>query len=259
MEKFNETPRWIRFALGLLLAAVLLFGMVFEISIPMPGYDAPEPPQTYGEYGQSEYVDPGLVESFAVRERIGIDSRVDSYLYNGADLYIYSDDHSTQKLHLDGATGGLDMEGVLDVPVGTEHIGVPSAISADIVTSTLTGTVTTIADGEVWFVHSVFVNVTTSFDCTGDDCTLTVGDGNDADGFLTLADASLQSTFTEATGFAAGWAGIENGSAGAYTLDDGGPFVYAPSGAAETIDYEIGGTDPAAGAATIYVIYTRIQ
>jgi hypothetical protein len=38
--------------------------------------------------------------------------------------------------------------------------------------------------------------------------------------------------------------------------------VYAPVGADETIDVAIddtGGTDPSAGAATIYLIYTRIQ
>ena len=48
-------------------------------------------------------------------ERIGIDSRDDSKLYNGADFYMYSDDHSTQKAHIDGATGNVDVEGTLDV------------------------------------------------------------------------------------------------------------------------------------------------
>ena len=46
-----------------------------------------------------------------LRERISIDARDDAYLYNGADLYVYSDDHSTQKYHVDGATGNLDAEG----------------------------------------------------------------------------------------------------------------------------------------------------
>jgi len=152
-----------------------------------------------------------------------------------------------------------DLTGHVTADINTENIGLPTVITADIVTSTLTGTVATIADGEVWLVHSVFVQTTTNFDCTGNDCTLTVGDGNDADGFLAAADASIQAAFTEATGYQAGFYGIEAASGGAYTLDDGGPFVYAPSGADETIDYAIGGTDPAAGAATIYVVYTRIQ
>lgn len=161
-----------------------------------------------------------------------------------------------------GATvtaGGLTVAaGSVSVPVNTEHIGTASVITAA-VTYQSTGALFTIADGETWLVHKLFMQTTTNFDCTGDNCTLTIGDGNDTDGFLAAADASLQTTFTEATGYAAGWYGIEAGSGGAYTLDDGGPFVYAPSGAAETIDVAIGGTDPAAGAGTVYIIYTRIQ
>jgi hypothetical protein len=90
---------------------------------------------------------------------------------------------------------------------------------------------------------------------------LTFGDDLDVDGFITASDAELQATFTEATGYAAGWYGIENGSGGAYTLDDGGPFVYAPSGADQTIDWVLAavGDDFSAGAATLYLIYTRIQ
>lgn len=48
-------------------------------------------------------------------ERIGILSRDDCILRDGADLYFYSDDQSTQKLHVDGATGNLDLEGTLDL------------------------------------------------------------------------------------------------------------------------------------------------
>lgn len=136
--------------------------------------------------------------------------------------------------------------------------GLPTVITVDIAYGTLTGTVATIADGEVWIIHDVFVQTATSFACTGDDCTLDIGDGNDVDGFVDAADANIQSTFTEATGYPAGWYGLENGSNGAYTVDEG-IFVYAPSGAAETIDYAIGGTTPAAGAATIYVVYTRVE
>lgn len=50
-------------------------------------------------------------EERAVRERIAIDARDDVYLHGGADLYVYSDDHDTQKFHIDGATGNLDGEG----------------------------------------------------------------------------------------------------------------------------------------------------
>lgn len=172
--------------------------------------------------------------------------------WNGADIAVYSDAGSTQKALIDGATGAVQ------VPYGVEHIGLPSLITASVAYTPTSGTIATIGADEVWLVHSVFVNVHHDFDCTGDDCTLTIGDGNDADGFIAAADASLQAAFTEATGYTAGWYGIENGSNGAYTVDEGGPFVYAPS-SAETIDYAVGGTSPVSGTATVYVLYTRIQ
>jgi hypothetical protein len=154
---------------------------------------------------------------------------------------------------------------VISQTINTENIGLPTILTVPFTYTAAaggTGTVATIADGEIWLVHSVFISVTTNFDATGDDVTLVIGDGGDPDGFIVAADANLQTTFTEATGFAAGWYGIENGSAGAYTTDEGGPFVYAPVGAAETIDYlidETSGETITAGAATVYVVYTRIQ
>jgi hypothetical protein len=61
-------------------------------------------------------ISPGLEQPEArLRERISIDARDDAYLYDGADLYVYSDGHSTQKFHVDGATGNLDGEGTLNV------------------------------------------------------------------------------------------------------------------------------------------------
>ncbi len=154
---------------------------------------------------------------------------------------------------------GLVSTGSVVVAANVENFGIPSVISVTVPYTPVTGTVATVADGEIWFVHKVFVQTTTNFDCTGDNCTLTIGDGNDANGFLSAADANLQAAFTEATGYAAGWYGLENGSGGAYTLDDGGPFVYATSGAAETIDFAVGGTSPAAGSANVYIIYTRVK
>jgi hypothetical protein len=217
-------------------------------------------------------------EERAVRERIAIDARSDSYLYNGADLYVYSDDHSTQKFHVDGATGNLDIEGTGNfagaVTLQAGAVGsqdVESLMFPTVLTEAITytagagtsGTLATIADGEVWLVHAVFIQTTTTFtDTAGDDEAFTIGDGNDADGFLSAASTQLASDFTEATGFQAGFYGIENGSGGAYTTDDGGPFVYAPSGSAETIDYALSsgaGDDIGAGALTMYVVYTRIQ
>lgn len=40
-----------------------------------------------------------------LRERIAIDAQDDSYIYNGADLIFFSNDHSTRKARIDGATG----------------------------------------------------------------------------------------------------------------------------------------------------------
>lgn len=185
----------------------------------------------------------------------------------GYNTSVYREQGGNKMVVASGGEVEVQSGGTLDVQagstfsagVGTEYVGLASVITATVPYAPATGTVATVADGEIWFVHNVFIDTTTNFDCTGNDCTLTIGDGNDPNGFIDAADANIQTTFTEATGFAAGWFGIENGSQGAYTLDDGGPFVYAPSGAAETIDYAIGGTDPAAGSATVYVIYTRIQ
>jgi hypothetical protein len=83
-----------------------------------------------------------------VREKISIDARDDAYLYNGADLYIYSDGHSTQKAHFDGATGNTDLEGTLDVastinygaddlyPVGFATSGQQAVYGTDAITGT---------------------------------------------------------------------------------------------------------------------------
>jgi hypothetical protein len=122
---FKDMNRWLRFALSGVIALVLLFALVFEISIPLPVFQEPAPVES--------------VEPFAVRERISIDAGEDAYLHSGADLYVYSDDHSTQKVHIDGATGAIDMEGDLDI-AGTASWGCSTATITQ--NLTLTGTVT---------------------------------------------------------------------------------------------------------------------
>ena len=300
----------------------------------------------------------------AVRERIAIDARSDSFFYNSADTYWYSDDHSTQVGHIDGATGNVDFEGTADfagaftasggldlngqkltidadgntsihadtdnqidvelegadqvvfkavaaadsgvtneyteiaftTPVDTSGTNTHNALTVDLAIGNATGgtnavnaiqidsitgdaevtetainvdsgfdvgidvaagvtnlrvpsvcsntlantdtsakTLCTVPDGEVWIIHAVLVNVTTNFDCTGDDCTLQVGDGNDANGLADLVDAEVQTTNTEVTNGAAGWAGQTTGTKGVYineaTTNTEIDFVYAPSGA----------------------------
>ena len=176
-----------------------------------------------------------------------------------------------------GVAGDLEVDGVLDADstadfagavtfqstlnqaLNLENVGMlPTVITATVVYTPASGTVATIGDGEIWLVVDVFYNVATNFDCTGDDCTVDVGDGSDADGLLNCADADVQTTYTDYTGSAAGWGGLDGSApSGAYNV--GGPHIYAPSGSAETIDYAIGGTDPAAGSMTVYVVYYRLQ
>jgi hypothetical protein len=145
---------------------------------------------------------------------------------------------------------------------GLEHIGLPTIASTAVATDT-DGAIWTIGDGEIWYIHTLFCNVTTNFDCTGDDCTIEIGDGGDIDGLLDLDDAELQTTDTEGTGAGAGWQGfMSTDTVGAY-VSNGVGYVYAPSGAAETIDIKIEDnsdqSDPTAGAATCYLVYTRLE
>lgn len=161
----------------------------------------------------------------------------------------------------------LDGGGVVQ-PINIEHLGsgethltLAIAFSTDFDNTGGTGTLATVTDGEIWLVRRIVVNVTTNFDATGDDVTLDVGDGNDADGFLDLDDAMLQAAAVDYTGAQAGWQGLDGAApTGAYII--GGPQLYAPSGADETIDWlvaETSGTTIAAGVATIHLWYTRFQ
>lgn len=59
----------------------------------------------------------------AVRERIAINTPSDSYIYNGADIIWYSDDHSTQKVRILGESGGIDATGVITADGGMVFSG----------------------------------------------------------------------------------------------------------------------------------------
>ena len=146
----------------------------------------------------------------------------------------------------------------------TENLVLPSVVSTNIPWTAAaggTGTVAIVGANEKWLVHSAIVETNTNFDCTGDDTTLVVGDASDANGLINAADAQLQATFTEATGYPAGWFGLENGSNGAYTVDEGLWAVEAstvPVTITWTLD-ETSGETITAGAATIYLVYTRLE
>jgi len=138
--------------------------------------------------------------------------------------------------------------------LNAENVILPSVARASI-TYASSGAIFTVSAGEVIEVVDVFYQVTSNFNCTGDDCTLDVGTGDDVDGFLDCADANLQTTFTDYTGADAGWGGLD-GSAPTGAFLVGGPNIL---GGAETIDVAVGGTDPAAGTAYVYIVYRKLQ
>lgn len=69
---------------------------------------------------------PVVFEPQAVRERIGIDSREDSYIYNGADIRFYSDDHSTETGRQDAA-GGWQVAAPTSIATATPALSVNSS------------------------------------------------------------------------------------------------------------------------------------
>lgn len=185
----------------------------------------------------------------------GADHTGSTNVLTGLDISLTTADAQATEtaIAIDDTDWDLGIQSALNL----ENLGIPTVASAAI-TYQSSGALWTIANGEIWIIDRVFVNVTTSFDCTGDNCTLDIGDGNDVDGFIDADDTMLQTAYVDITDGTANWLGMDGAApAGAFVIT--GPFVYAPSGAAETIDIAIGGTDPAAGAGTAYITYTRIQ
>ncbi len=156
--------------------------------------------------------------------------------------------------------GDATIAGAITGPsIGTENLRLPTIESATIITST-NGALWTVGATEVWYIDRVFCNVTTNFDCTGDDCTIEIGlTGGDIDGFLDLDDAELQTTDAEIAGLTASWQGFgSTDTRGAFFAAGGGVILKN-----DTIDIKIedtsATTNPTAGAATCYIVYTRLQ
>ncbi len=63
----------------------------------------------------------------AVRERVAIDAARDCYLYNGADLVVYSDNHSTEVFRIDGATGAITSDSAISAS-GPLALAGPTAV-----------------------------------------------------------------------------------------------------------------------------------
>lgn len=163
-----------------------------------------------------------------------------------------------------GVTGLSTLTGGASVPLNVENTRLPSVATKAFTYTAAAGATYTgfvFPAGEKILVHSVLANVTTNFDCTGDDCTLAVGDANDADGYLVLADAELQADDTEGTGFAVGWQGTTTDTIGVYLENTNAFPVVAPAGG-YTITYALGETSGdtlAGGAATLYLLYTKLE
>jgi len=129
---------------ALLLALV---AGVFGVKLPeVP--EVPDYPDLSGVISVQQIGVGGEGLRAGVRERISIDAREDVYLYNSADLYMYSDDHSTEEFHVDGATGDVTVAGDMAVAGSMDLTGVceltggitlTQAVVAD--SATITGTV----------------------------------------------------------------------------------------------------------------------
>jgi len=161
-------------------------------------------------------------------------------------------------VNLDGA---VDLDGVVTNADGLEHRMMETyATQAFTWTASSGGTVTlfTVGASEQWYVRSLLIEVTTNFDATGDDVTLDIGDGNDADGFCVLVDAELQTADTEGTGFAAGWQCQVAATRGVYQDGTGG-FMYDGTDTIDAVIAETSGATITAGAATAHIWYTRID
>jgi hypothetical protein len=63
-----------------------------------------------------------VLSGCAVRERIAINTSTDSYIWGGADVIFYSDDHATQKLRLFGDSGAVNATGNITV-TGSGSVG----------------------------------------------------------------------------------------------------------------------------------------
>lgn len=128
------------------------------------------------------------------RERMGLNTPVDSWFYNGADLLFFSDDHSTQKIALYGDSGNLDLEGDLDVAGSLDLTGV----------CTLTGGIT-LTESVIADSATITGTVSAADLVASDD--LVIGDDATITGTLALGDLSVGGGYG-ATGCTVSAAGV---------------------------------------------------
>lgn len=85
-------PTGERIAWAVVAAAILIVSLLFGVNYPIPAPPATPAPMPAAAAG-------------GPRERIAIDAGVDSYVYNGADMIFYSNDHSTSTASIAGDSG----------------------------------------------------------------------------------------------------------------------------------------------------------
>jgi hypothetical protein len=256
----DNQKQWLTWIIMVLVS--LAIALFFGVQYPLP--DQPAEPIEPIELG-AHFTNPIDVEGSASASApaLTFEGDTDTGFYHvSSDVVGYASDGS-DIVHFKDGTVEFKTTSSISQALNSENVGpLPTIRSATIATDT-DGALWQIGDGEIWLVHQVICNVTTNFDCSGDDCILHVGDGNDEDGLLDLDDGELQTSDAEGTGAPTGWQGfMSTDTRGAYVAHAVG-FVYAPSGAAETIDVKLEDSsdqsDPSAGAATCYVAYTRLQ
>ena len=96
----------------------------------------------------------GVIGSQAMRERAGLDTPVDTWFWNGADVTMYSDNHTTQKIKLDGGTGAITAASVAN----SGNLVVTGDVSARNITATgtiSTGNVMGDVTGDITVVNSL--------------------------------------------------------------------------------------------------------
>ena len=153
------------------------------------------------------------------RERIAILASKDCWWRYGADAYFYSDDLSTQKFHIDGATGNLDAEGTLALAgaftMGVDGTGADVIFYSDtagdylhwdtsaeqlIITGTNTATALDVPDGNVVINDTLDVDGAFDLDGSAFDVDITAGGSIDTDGATNLSASTGDITIDAETG-----------------------------------------------------------
>jgi len=142
---------------------------------------------------------------------------------------------------------------------GDEIVGVPLTLQITLTPASVTGPLFVLPADCV--VHRVWAKTIVSWD--GTTGLFTVGDGDDADGYLAMANAELVTTFDESntiTGWNKGSKGLKDDKGGLYqwdATDDSRLQKHYPT--ADNIDATVTTGDSTVGTTIVYCQYTRLS